>query len=250
MFILVHFSCSPFTHVKRSLQKGRTRLVRFINRFHVSCLLQPANPGSSKPKPRTACANPARPTPSSPPKGLPPAHAKMATSAQPSTPSPRPAPVSIKGRSGSLVDGTVQEVGPECLSDFCLLGSPSAPRELTAAGSGSKVMLHWLPPSNTGGRDDILYVVTCEQCLPDQVECQPCDASIHFSENPRHLKATALTISGLEPHLNYTFTVEARNGVSRTKAAGTHTTLRVSLNQTGKRKWPRVQSWQHSVIPA
>ncbi|XP_040182701.1 ephrin type-A receptor 2 [Rana temporaria] len=64
------------------------------------------------------------------------------------------------------------------------------------------------------------------------MECQPCDASIHFSENPRHLKATALTVSGLEPHLNYTFTVEARNGVSRTKTVGTHATLRVSLNQT------------------
>lgn len=130
------------------------------------------------------------------------------------------------------------------MSDYFLpfVGSPSAPRELTAAGSGSKVMLHWLPPSNTGGRDDVLYVVTCEQCLPDQMECQPCDASIHFSENPRHLKATALTVSGLEPHLNYTFTVEARNGVSRTKTVGTHATLRVSLNQTGKGNWPCVCS--------
>ncbi|CAJ0959463.1 unnamed protein product [Ranitomeya imitator] len=75
-------------------------------------------------------------------------------------------------------------------------------------------MLHWLPPSNNGGREDVIYVVTCEQCLPDQGDCQPCDASLRYSEDPLHLIGTSLTVSDLEPHLNYTFTVEARNGVS------------------------------------
>ncbi|KAG9482724.1 hypothetical protein GDO78_011395 [Eleutherodactylus coqui] len=121
---------------------------------------------------------------------------------------------------------TVDPISSPCTS------SPSAPRDLTVVGSGSKIMLHWLPPSNTGGREDVLYVVTCEQCLPDQGECQPCDASVQYSEDPPVLRGTSLTISDLEPHLNYTFTVEARNGVSGPKSGRSYTTLRVSVNQT------------------
>ncbi|XP_068097728.1 ephrin type-A receptor 2 [Hyperolius riggenbachi] len=121
---------------------------------------------------------------------------------------------------------TVDPISSPCTS------SPSAPRNLSAVGSGSRVMLHWLPPSNTGGRDDIIYVVSCEQCLHDQTECQPCDASIRYSENRLLLKGTSLTVSDLEPHLNYTFTVEARNGVSTVRSGRSVAVLRVSVNQT------------------
>ncbi|XP_063798154.1 ephrin type-A receptor 2 [Pseudophryne corroboree] len=121
---------------------------------------------------------------------------------------------------------TVDPISSPCTS------SPSAPRELHVVGDSSKVMLHWLPPSNTGGRADITYTVTCEQCLPEQGECQPCDASVRYSEHPQHLKATTLTVTDLEPHLNYTFTVEARNGVSSAKSGRSYTSLRVSVNQT------------------
>ncbi|XP_040279195.1 ephrin type-A receptor 2 [Bufo bufo] len=121
---------------------------------------------------------------------------------------------------------TADPISSSCTS------SPSAPRDLTVAGSGSKVMLHWLPPSNNGGREDVIYVVTCEQCLPDQGECQPCDASLRYSEDPQHLRGTSLTIADLEPHLNYTFTVEARNGVSGPRSGRSYTTLRVAVDQT------------------
>ncbi|XP_069598146.1 ephrin type-A receptor 2 isoform X1 [Ranitomeya imitator] len=121
---------------------------------------------------------------------------------------------------------TMDAISSPCTS------SPSAPRDLTAVGSGSKIMLHWLPPSNNGGREDVIYVVTCEQCLPDQGDCQPCDASLRYSEDPLHLIGTSLTVSDLEPHLNYTFTVEARNGVSSPKSGRSYTNLRVSVNQT------------------
>ncbi|KAM8927510.1 ephrin type-A receptor 2 isoform 2-T2 [Pelodytes ibericus] len=110
--------------------------------------------------------------------------------------------------------------------------SPSAPRDLTAVGLGSKVMLRWSPPSSTGGRDDVTYTVTCEQCWPEAGECQPCDASVRYSENPTHLKGTTLTVTDLEPHLNYSFIVEARNGVSASSPGRSIVSLRVSVNQT------------------
>ncbi|NP_001129645.1 ephrin receptor EphA2 (tyrosine kinase family)-like precursor [Xenopus laevis] len=119
------------------------------------------------------------------------------------------------------------------LSSAPCTGFPSAPRDLTAVDLGSKVTLRWLPPSNSGGRSDITYTVTCEKCVPEASECTPCDSnSIRYSENPRELKGTTLTIMELEPHLNYSFTVEARNGVSGSGSSRSYATLRISLNQT------------------
>ncbi|KAM4651638.1 ephrin type-A receptor 2 [Discoglossus pictus] len=136
--------------------------------------------------------------------------------------------------------------------------SPSAPRDLTSRIFGSSVKLLWLPPSNSGGRDDVTYIVTCEQCKPEPRECQPCDASVKYSENSHELKGTSVTISDLEPHKNYTFSVEARNGVSSASTNRSYTTLRVSVNQTEPPKVTKVNlesrskhslslSW--SVIP-
>uniref|UniRef100_A0A2K6DYN4 Ephrin type-A receptor 2 n=1 Tax=Macaca nemestrina TaxID=9545 RepID=A0A2K6DYN4_MACNE len=91
---------------------------------------------------------------------------------------------------------------------------PSAPHYLTAVGMGAKVELRWTPPQDSGGREDIVYSVTCEQCWPESGECGPCESSVRYSEPPHGLTRTSVTVSDLEPHMNYTFTVEARNGVS------------------------------------
>ncbi|KAE8594740.1 hypothetical protein XENTR_v10019777 [Xenopus tropicalis] len=108
---------------------------------------------------------------------------------------------------------------------------PSAPRDFTAVDMGSKVVLRWLPPSNSGGRSDITYTVTCEKCPPETGDCVPCD-NIRYSETPRDLKGTTISIMDLEPHLNYSFTVEARNGVSASGSSRSYAALRISLNQT------------------
>ena len=46
-------------------------------------------------------------------------------------------------------------------------GPPSAPHYLTAVGMGAKVELRWTPPQDSGGREDLTYSVSCEQCWPD-----------------------------------------------------------------------------------
>uniref|UniRef100_A0A8B9TNW7 receptor protein-tyrosine kinase n=1 Tax=Anas platyrhynchos TaxID=8839 RepID=A0A8B9TNW7_ANAPL len=91
---------------------------------------------------------------------------------------------------------------------------PSPPSSVTAVGLGASVQLRWSPPSDTGGRQDVTYSVTCEQCWPESGECRPCDGGIRYSQPPRGLVGTGVTVTDLEPHVNYTFTVEARNGVS------------------------------------
>uniref|UniRef100_A0A2K6TZ20 receptor protein-tyrosine kinase n=1 Tax=Saimiri boliviensis boliviensis TaxID=39432 RepID=A0A2K6TZ20_SAIBB len=109
---------------------------------------------------------------------------------------------------------------------------PSAPHYLTAVGMGAKVELRWTPPQDSGGREDIVYSVTCEQCWPESGECGPCEATVRYSEPPHRLTRTSVTVSDLEPHMNYTFTVEARNGVSSLVTSRSFRTASVSINQT------------------
>lgn len=126
-------------------------------------------------------------------------------------------------------------------------GPPSAPHYLTAIGMGAKVELRWTAPQDTGGRQDIVYSVTCKQCWPESGECGPCEASVQYSESPLALTRTSVTVSDLEPHMNYTFTVEARNGVSGLVTSQSFRTASVSINQTGEPRggidYPRGPAW-------
>nr|XP_020141087.1 ephrin type-A receptor 2 [Microcebus murinus] len=121
---------------------------------------------------------------------------------------------------------------PQDLLSMPCTRPPSAPHYLTAVGMGAKVELRWKPPEDDGGREDIIYSVTCEQCWPESGECGPCEASMRYSEPPHALTRTSVTVSDLEPHMNYTFTVEARNGVSGLVTSRSFRSASVSINQT------------------
>ncbi|XP_035200739.1 ephrin type-A receptor 2 isoform X1 [Oxyura jamaicensis] len=116
---------------------------------------------------------------------------------------------------------------------------PSPPGSVTAVGLGAAVQLRWSPPTDTGGRQDVTYSVTCEQCWPESGECRPCDGGVRYSQPPRGLAGTGVMVTDLEPHVNYTFTVEARNGVSSFSAHRSVATASISVNQTEP---PRVTS--------
>uniref|UniRef100_A0A8C7IJY5 receptor protein-tyrosine kinase n=1 Tax=Oncorhynchus kisutch TaxID=8019 RepID=A0A8C7IJY5_ONCKI len=94
-------------------------------------------------------------------------------------------------------------------------GLPSAPQELVATTTqlaAGKLHLSWSPPEDTGGRSDITYSVECRCC--DGATCQPCGEKVRFEPASLGLMHTWVAVSELEPHLNYTFTVEAHSGVS------------------------------------
>ncbi|NWU54335.1 EPHA2 protein, partial [Dromas ardeola] len=110
---------------------------------------------------------------------------------------------------------------------------------VTAVGLGASVQLRWSPPADLGGRGDVTYSVTCEQCWPESGECRPCDGGVRYSQPPRGLTGTGVTVTDLEPHVNYTFTVEARNGVSPYSHHRSVATATISVNQTEP---PRVTS--------
>ncbi|XP_023687112.1 ephrin type-A receptor 2-like isoform X1 [Paramormyrops kingsleyae] len=114
-------------------------------------------------------------------------------------------------------------------SDGCS-GLPSGPRKLLATVRAGKLRLSWLAPADTGGRDDVEYSVTCQQC--EAAVCQPCGEELRFEPRPAPLREPHVTVSGLEAQLNYTFTVEARTGVSRYSSQRATSSITTALHLT------------------
>ncbi|XP_049446871.1 ephrin type-A receptor 7 isoform X2 [Epinephelus fuscoguttatus] len=91
---------------------------------------------------------------------------------------------------------------------------PSAPQNLVYNINQTTVSLEWSPPADTGGRNDVTYRVICRRCSWEPEECVPCGPNVGFSPAQSGLVDTYVTIMDLLAHANYTFEVEAVNGVS------------------------------------
>ncbi|XP_068765320.1 ephrin type-A receptor 6 isoform X4 [Struthio camelus] len=91
---------------------------------------------------------------------------------------------------------------------------PSAPRNVIFNINETALMLEWSPPSDTGGRKDLTYSVICKKCGSDTSQCEICGGGIRFI--PRHtgLINSSVTVLDFVSHVNYTFEIEAMNGVS------------------------------------
>uniref|UniRef100_A0A672JYF6 receptor protein-tyrosine kinase n=1 Tax=Sinocyclocheilus grahami TaxID=75366 RepID=A0A672JYF6_SINGR len=126
-------------------------------------------------------------------------------------------------------------------------GLPSAPQSLvatTAQMSIGRLQLSWRPPADTGGRSDITYTVVCERC--EGRACQPCGEKVRLDPSNTDLKETRVTVSELEPHLNYTFTVEARSGVSQFSNKRATSSINTALHYTG---WYQLKPLKTYVDP-
>uniref|UniRef100_A0A8C5I5Q5 receptor protein-tyrosine kinase n=1 Tax=Gouania willdenowi TaxID=441366 RepID=A0A8C5I5Q5_GOUWI len=91
---------------------------------------------------------------------------------------------------------------------------PSAPQNLVYNINQTSVSLEWNPPADTGGRNDVTYRVICRRCTWEPEECVPCGPNVGFSPAQSGLVDTFVTMMDLLAHANYTFEVEAVNGVS------------------------------------
>lgn len=78
------------------------------------------------------------------------------------------------------------------------------------------LFLQWMPPSDTGGRKDITYNILCQRCdgRGGDTQCEPCEPDLRFIPRPLSLTGTSVAILDFATHANYTFHVEAANGVS------------------------------------
>nr|XP_012778738.2 ephrin type-A receptor 7 isoform X3 [Maylandia zebra] len=128
---------------------------------------------------------------------------------------------------------------------------PSAPQNLVYNINQTTVSLEWSPPADTGGRNDVTYRVICRRCSWEPEECVPCGLNVGYSPAQSGLVDTYVTAVDLLAHANYTFEVEAVNGVSdlsrtqRLFAAVSIATGQAAPSQVSEVIKERVQ--QHSV---
>ncbi|XP_054618667.1 ephrin type-A receptor 7 isoform X2 [Dunckerocampus dactyliophorus] len=91
---------------------------------------------------------------------------------------------------------------------------PSAPQHLVYTINQTTVTLEWSPPADTGGRSDVTYRVRCRHCSWEPEECEACGPNVGYFPAQSRLVDSYVNIVDLLAHANYTFEVEAVNGVS------------------------------------
>uniref|UniRef100_A0A1A8NZ00 receptor protein-tyrosine kinase n=1 Tax=Nothobranchius rachovii TaxID=451742 RepID=A0A1A8NZ00_9TELE len=114
---------------------------------------------------------------------------------------------------------------------------PSAPRNLVSLINDTALFLQWTPPANTGGRNDITYNILCQRCDggdSGETQCEPCEPDLHFIPRPLGITGTSVAVLDFAMHANYTFHVEAVNGVSELGvAARSLANITVNTHQAG-----------------
>ncbi|XP_033847866.1 ephrin type-B receptor 3-like isoform X8 [Periophthalmus magnuspinnatus] len=91
---------------------------------------------------------------------------------------------------------------------------PSQPRSVISSVNETSLVLEWSEPRDMGGREDIFYNIICKKCLPERGMCTRCDDNVDIA--PRHLGLTQrrVTVRNLQAHTQYSFEIQAVNGVS------------------------------------
>lgn len=110
---------------------------------------------------------------------------------------------------------------------------------LISSVNGTSVTLEWGPPLDKGGRADIVYNVRCQRCAGATGPCEACGSSIRFVPQQMSLVQGALTVTNLLAHTNYSFWVEAVNGVSDLSLESRRAAVaNITTNQAGRRADP------------
>ncbi|KAF7689417.1 ephrin type-A receptor 6 [Silurus meridionalis] len=138
---------------------------------------------------------------------------------------------------------------------------PSPPRNVVYIMNETALFLQWAPPSDTGGRKDVTYNVLCQRCSVESQACQPCDSDVRFVPPPVGLTRTSVAVQDFVANANYTFQIEAVNGVSGMgRAMRQMANITISTAQAGpslvaalKKDWATQStialSWQEAEQP-
>ncbi|KAK1802962.1 hypothetical protein P4O66_021499 [Electrophorus voltai] len=113
---------------------------------------------------------------------------------------------------------------------------PSPPRNVVYNINETALFLEWAPPSDMGGRKDVTYNVLCQRCGGAGQACEPCDGDVRFVPRPAGLTRTSVAVQDFVANANYTFHIEAINGVSGLGRTARQTAnITVSTDQAGER---------------
>uniref|UniRef100_A0A8C1H5S6 receptor protein-tyrosine kinase n=1 Tax=Cyprinus carpio carpio TaxID=630221 RepID=A0A8C1H5S6_CYPCA len=119
-------------------------------------------------------------------------------------------------------------------SNMACTKAPSAPRNAISNVNETSVFLEWSAPEETGGRKDVRYNIVCSKISTDSGQYEPCGSHVRYLPQRTGLKNTSIMVMDLLAHTNYTFEVEAVNGVSElTAPLRQYVSLNVTTNQAG-----------------
>ncbi|KAI7795158.1 putative ephrin type-B receptor 2 [Triplophysa rosa] len=120
----------------------------------------------------------------------------------------------------------------------------SAPQNVISSVNETSLMLEWNSPRESGGRDDVVYNIICKSCGGGRGGCTRCGDNVQF--NPRQLGLTEsrVFISDLLAHTQYTFEIQAVNGVSdQSPYSPQYASVNITTNQAA----PSAVSIMHQV---
>lgn len=102
--------------------------------------------------------------------------------------------------------------------------------------------LEWAPPLDPGGRSDITYNAVCRRCPWALSHCEACGNGPRFVPQQTSLVQASLLVANLLAHMNYSFWIEAVNGVSDLSPEPRRAAVvNITTNQAGRRR--------HSIVP-
>lgn len=120
----------------------------------------------------------------------------------------------------------------------CFAGPPSAPRNVISNINETSVILDWSWPLDTGGRKDVTFNVICRKCGWNVQQCEPCSPNVRFLPRQFGLANTTVTVTDLLAHTNYTFEIDATNGVSELSSPPRQfAPVSITTNQAGESTW-------------
>jgi len=96
-------------------------------------------------------------------------------------------------------------------------------------------MLEWMPPRDSGGREDVVFNIICKSCGGGRGGCTRCGDNVQFLPRQLGLTESRVYISDLLAHTQYTFEVQAVNGVSdQSPYSPQYASVNITTNQAGK----------------
>ena len=97
--------------------------------------------------------------------------------------------------------------------------------------------LEWAPPLDRGGRSDITYNAVCRRCPWALGHCETCGSGTRFVPQQTSLVQASLLMANLLAHMNYSFWIEAVNGVSDLSPEPRRAAVvNITTNQAGRRR--------------
>ncbi|KAG7226729.1 hypothetical protein INR49_014077 [Caranx melampygus] len=121
---------------------------------------------------------------------------------------------------------------------------PSAPQTVISSVNETSVMLEWMPPRDSGGREDVVFNIICKSCGGGRGGCTRCGDNVQFLPRQLGLTEPRVYISDLLAHTQYTFEVQAVNGVSdQSPYSPQYASVNITTNQAA----PSTVSIMHQV---